>query len=89
MFYPFSQDPSIELVGVEAAGDGLCTARHSATLSRGSVGALHGVRIYVLEDQHGRISEGPLNLCWSRLPRRGSRTGGLKGEQSRKLRVGH
>ncbi|OOQ91403.1 Tryptophan synthase [Penicillium brasilianum] len=57
MFYPFSKDPSVELVGVEAAGDGLDTARHSATLSRGSVGVLHGVRTYVLQDQHGQISD--------------------------------
>ncbi|PKY09105.1 tryptophan synthase beta chain [Aspergillus campestris IBT 28561] len=57
MFYPFSQDPSVQLVGVEAAGDGLNTERHSATLSGGSVGVLHGVRTYVLQNQHGQISE--------------------------------
>jgi tryptophan synthase len=42
---------------VEAAGDGLDTERHSATLSRGSVGVLHGVRTYVLQNQHGQISD--------------------------------
>ncbi|KAF7714921.1 Uncharacterized protein PECH_007835 [Penicillium ucsense] len=57
MFYPFSKDPSVELVGVEAGGDGVDTARHSATLGRGSVGVLHGVRTYVLQDQHGQITE--------------------------------
>ena len=57
MFYPFSQDASVQLVGVEAAGDGLDTERHSATLSGGSVGVLHGVRTYVLQNQHGQISE--------------------------------
>jgi tryptophan synthase len=56
MFYPFSKDTSVQLVGVEASGDGLDTARHSATLSGGSVGVLHGVRTYVLQDQHGQIS---------------------------------
>ncbi|KAF4232155.1 hypothetical protein CNMCM6805_010104 [Aspergillus fumigatiaffinis] len=57
MFYPFSEDASVQLVGVEAAGDGLDTERHSATLSRGSVGVLHGVRTYVLQNQHGQISD--------------------------------
>jgi tryptophan synthase len=56
MFYPFSEDMSVQLIGVEAGGDGLDTARHSATLSGGSVGVLHGVRTYVLQDQHGQIS---------------------------------
>lgn len=56
MFYPFSKDFSVQLVGVEASGDGLDTVRHSATLSGGSVGVLHGVRTYVLQDQHGQIS---------------------------------
>lgn len=57
MFYPFSSIPSVQLVGVEAGGDGLDTARHSATLSGGSVGILHGVRTYVLQNQHGQISD--------------------------------
>ena len=56
MFYPFSIDLSVQLVGVEASGDGLDTARHSATLSGGSVGILHGVRTYILQDEHGQIS---------------------------------
>ncbi|KAK7524709.1 tryptophan synthase beta chain [Phyllosticta citriasiana] len=57
MFYPFSNDPSVKLVGVEAGGDGVDTARHSATLSGGTKGVLHGVRTYVLQDRHGQISE--------------------------------
>ncbi|CAG8885930.1 unnamed protein product [Penicillium egyptiacum] len=56
MFYPFSDDMSVQLVGVEASGDGLDTARHSATLSGGSMGVLHGVRTYVLQDEQGQIS---------------------------------
>ncbi|RAK96151.1 tryptophan synthase [Aspergillus ibericus CBS 121593] len=56
MFYPFSNDPSVQLIGVEAGGDG-GTVHHSATLSAGSVGVLHGVRTYVLQDQHGQISD--------------------------------
>lgn len=57
MFYPFSKDSSVKLLGVEAGGDGIDTARHSATLSGGSKGVLHGVRTYVLQDEHGQISE--------------------------------
>ncbi|KAI9839550.1 MAG: anthranilate synthase / indole-3-glycerol phosphate synthase [Sarea resinae] len=57
MFYPFSKDPSVKLLGVEAGGDGLDTARHSATLTGGSKGVLHGVRTYVLQNRHGQISD--------------------------------
>ena len=57
MFYPFSKDTCVKLVGVEAGGDGLDTNRHSATLSGGSIGVLHGVRTYVLQDAHGQISD--------------------------------
>lgn len=56
MFHPFSNEPSVRLLGVEAAGDGLDTTHHSATLSGGSKGVLHGVRTYVLQDKHGQIS---------------------------------
>lgn len=57
MFYPFAQDPSVKLLGVEAGGDGLDTDRHSATLTGGTKGVLHGVRTYVLQNKHGQISE--------------------------------
>ncbi|KAH8687270.1 tryptophan synthase beta subunit-like PLP-dependent enzyme [Tricladium varicosporioides] len=57
MFYPFSKDPSVKLLGVEAGGDGLDTERHSATLTGGTKGVLHGVRTYVLQDRHGQISD--------------------------------
>ncbi|KAI9820723.1 MAG: tryptophan synthetase [Pycnora praestabilis] len=57
MFYPFSKDPSVKLLGVEAGGDGLETERHSATLTGGTKGVLHGVRTYVLQNKHGQISE--------------------------------
>lgn len=57
MFYPFSKDPSVKLLGVEAGGDGVGTGKHSATLSGGSKGVLHGVRTYVLQDEHGQISD--------------------------------
>lgn len=57
MFYPFSNDTSVKLVGVEAGGDGVATGRHAATLSGGSMGVLHGVRTYVLQDEHGQIQD--------------------------------
>lgn len=57
MFYPFSDDPSVKLLGVEAGGDGIETSRHSATLSGGTKGVLHGVRTYVLQNEHGQISD--------------------------------
>ena len=57
MFYPFAEDPSVRMLGVEAGGDGLDTDRHSATLTGGSKGVLHGVRTYVLQNKHGQISE--------------------------------
>lgn len=57
MFYPFANDPSVKLLGVEAGGDGLDTNRHSATLTGGTKGVLHGVRTYVLQNKHGQISD--------------------------------
>ncbi|KAI9804652.1 MAG: tryptophan synthetase [Piccolia ochrophora] len=57
MFFPFSKDLSVKLLGVEAGGDGVETSRHSATLTGGSKGVLHGVRTYVLQNKHGQISD--------------------------------
>lgn len=57
MFYPFSKDPSVKLLGVEAGGDGVETAKHSATLTGGKPGVLHGVRTYVLQSEEGQISD--------------------------------
>lgn len=57
MFYPFANDPSVKLLGVEAGGDGVNTSRHSATLTGGTKGVLHGVRTYVLQDKHGQITD--------------------------------
>jgi tryptophan synthase beta chain len=57
MFYPFIDDQEVEMIGVEAAGDGLDTQRHAATLCKGRVGVLHGSKSYVLQDDHGQITE--------------------------------
>ena len=56
-FANFIQDEGVRLVGVEAAGYGLDTNKHAATLQKGSVGVLHGARSYVLQDEDGQIIE--------------------------------
>lgn len=55
IFYPFLEDASVKLIGVEAAGKGLNGGKHSATLSRGRVGVLHGAMSYLLQDKAGQI----------------------------------
>lgn len=56
MFYPFINDKSVRLVGVEAGGDGVETGRHSAPLTAGTPGVLHGTRTYLMQDtQTGQI----------------------------------
>lgn len=57
MFHPFLNDAAVRLVGVEAAGCGLDSGKQAATLSRGSVGVLHGAMSYVLQDEDGQIQE--------------------------------
>jgi tryptophan synthase len=57
MFFPFSEDPSVKLLGVEAGGDGVETDRHSATLTGGKPGVLHGVRTYILQNEDGQIED--------------------------------
>lgn len=56
-FYPFISDLAVKLVGVEAGGEGIGGGRHAATLVAGSVGILHGSRSYMLQDEHGQVSE--------------------------------
>jgi tryptophan synthase beta chain len=56
-FTAFVDDPNVELVGVEAAGDGLDTNRHGAPLTTGASGVLHGAMSAVLQDEEGQIAE--------------------------------
>ena len=56
MFHPFVGDREVDLVGVEAAGEGLHTGRHSATLTAGSPGVLHGALSYLLQDDDGQVA---------------------------------
>jgi tryptophan synthase beta chain len=57
LFYPFQDDQDVHFVGVEAAGEGLSTEHHAASLAEGKVGVLHGSKSYVLQDQWGQIQE--------------------------------
>lgn len=56
-FYEFLDEKNIEMIGVEAAGKGVNTDKHAATLCKGSVGVLHGSKSYVLQDKSGQIKE--------------------------------
>jgi len=77
IFHAFLEDRDVRLVGVEAAGCGLATGRHAASIGAGSVGILHGSRSYVLQDEKGQIRNahsisagldypgvGPLHAHW-------------------------
>jgi len=55
IFHAFVNDPAVRLIGVEAAGEGLMTDRHSASLSRGRPGVLHGALSYLLQDVNGQV----------------------------------
>jgi tryptophan synthase beta chain len=56
-FHPFLDDRDVEIHGVEAAGEGVDTQRHAATLTKGTPGVLHGARSYLLQDKDGQILE--------------------------------
>ncbi len=57
IFYPYIDHAATRLIGVEAAGEGLETGRHAASISAGSAGVLHGNRTYLLQDANGQIIE--------------------------------
>jgi tryptophan synthase beta chain len=57
IFYPYIEHDAVRLIGVEAAGQGLTTGKHAASLSAGSPGVLHGNRTYLLQDDDGQIRE--------------------------------
>ncbi|MCL1950171.1 MAG: tryptophan synthase subunit beta [Turicibacter sp.] len=56
-FYPFLEDKEVRLIGCEAAGHGVETDKHAATLTKGSVGILHGMKSYFCQDGYGQITE--------------------------------
>jgi tryptophan synthase beta chain len=57
LFYPFIKDSKVRMLGVEAAGRGLRTGKHAASILGGEVGVLHGSKSYVLQDEKGQIRE--------------------------------
>ena len=57
IFYPYINHDDVRLIGVEAAGEGLDTGHHAASISRGSPGVLHGNRTYLLQNANGQITE--------------------------------
>ncbi|MGD6896502.1 tryptophan synthase subunit beta [Bacillus infantis] len=57
MFYPFIKDKSVRMYGVEAAGLGVDTGNHAASLTKGKPGVLHGALMYLLQDEDGQIQE--------------------------------
>lgn len=57
MFYPFRNEKNVVMYGVEAAGHGLKTTEHSASINAGKVGVLHGNKTYLLQDEHGQVHD--------------------------------
>jgi tryptophan synthase beta chain len=56
IFHPFLDDADVQMVGIEAAGEGVGSGRHAATLTAGRPGVLHGSRSYLLQDEHGQVA---------------------------------
>lgn len=57
LFHEFVNEPSVRLIGIEAAGEGVDTGKHAATLTKGRVGVLHGAMSYLLQDEEGQVIE--------------------------------
>jgi tryptophan synthase beta chain len=57
LFHEFVDEPSVHMIGVEAAGEGVNTDKHAATLTHGRVGVLHGAMSYLLQDEDGQVIE--------------------------------
>ncbi|CAN5229490.1 tryptophan synthase subunit beta [soil metagenome] len=57
IFYPYIDHKEVQLIGVEAAGEGIASGKHAASLLAGSPGVLHGNRTYLLQDENGQITE--------------------------------
>ena len=74
LFYPFRNDRDVAMIGVEAAGKGIATGKHAASISAGQVGVLHGNKTYLLQDKTRPDSRRPLHRRRSGLSRRRSGT---------------
>jgi tryptophan synthase beta chain len=57
LFYPFKDDPGVAMIGVEAAGQGMVTGLHAASIAAGRIGVLHGNKTYLLQDEDGQVRD--------------------------------
>jgi tryptophan synthase beta chain len=57
LFYPFKDDPDVAMVGVEAAGQGMVTGLHAASIAAGGIGVLHGNKTHLLQDEDGQVRD--------------------------------
>jgi tryptophan synthase beta chain len=57
LFHPFLDEPDVQMIGVEAAGRGVDTGEHAASMTAGRPGVLHGARSYLLQDEDGQVLE--------------------------------
>jgi tryptophan synthase beta chain len=57
LFYPFREEPTVAMFGVEAGGKGLATGLHAASISAGRIGVLHGNKTYILQDENGQVRD--------------------------------
>ncbi len=57
LFYPFRDNPEVAFIGVEAAGSGIATGKHAASISAGKLGVLHGNKTYLLQNKHGQVND--------------------------------
>jgi tryptophan synthase beta chain len=57
LFYPFKDDPVVAMIGVEAAGKGMVTGLHAASIAAGGIGVLHGNKTYLLQDEDGQVRD--------------------------------
>ncbi len=89
IFYPYIPDAAVRLIGVEAAGYGIETGHHAASLLAGRPGVLHGNRTYLLQDDNGQIIGDPFDFGRSRLS--GRRPGAClaQGHRPRRIRDGY
>ena len=88
-FYPFEDDTSVKLYGVEAAGEGIETGKHAASLGAGAEGVFHGMLTYVLQDSNGQIQNTSSVSAGLDYPGVGPEHSFLKISQTSKIRFSH
>jgi len=89
VFADFIPDESVQLIGFEAAGDGVETGRHAATITEGREGVLHGMRTYVLQDDDGQTKESHSISAGLDYPGVGPEHAWLRLDRQGHVRAGH